>query len=475
MLSTVRVFASACLALIASASLAQVDYRHAQSPVKNQGARGTCVAFSICAALETFPGVPTKLSEQLLYATVKNNQQSVDRWLRMNGREATIREGDDFMAYVHLFELVGTCSEEFLPYNPNPIRVDRRTPPEIRRFIELAQIEPAQFGAIRDAAGKYGFGPGQWTVHEGDEAKNIQRIKDALDAGVLAIPATYVVHEKPWSDLKNHANFRGDGVRDIIHPGMLEQFAPARGELSSQPGSQTGSQWVDYNRARLQVGGEGLVAAIRDGRWRRRAIYPQSQYSGHAVTIVGYDEIGLIIKNSWGTDWGRNGYARIAFDYHELYATGVLFITGVTLRNPHTGAGISMIDFIQRANWRLKAQRVGPPDHGRLTLSTWALELRDPDVGLIEYTVEGRDAQGRWSVLTTAQIPTDDTERRNGAPLTLTGDLYRRAMACRELRVKVRYALYHPTWRREDAMFVASRSYPSFVPLLGSAVDLSPE
>lgn len=459
MLRTVGVLAAVLMAALAQA---QVDYRHAQSPVKDQGARGTCVAFSICAALETFPGVPTDLSEQLLYATVKNHQQSVDRWLRQSGRETTIREGDDFMAYVHLFEVMGTCAEAFLPYNPNPIRVDRRTPPEIKRFIELAQVDPAQFGAIRDAAGKYGFRQHQWTVYEGDEAKNVQRIKDALDAGVLAIPVTYLVHEKPWSDLPGHANFQGDNIRDIIHPGMLEQFAPTDG------------QWVDYGRATLMAGGEGLTAALRDGRWRRRAIFPLKQYSGHAVTIVGYDEVGFIIKNSWGTSWGRDGYARIAFDYHELYANGVLFVTGVTLRNPHTGDGISMLDFVQRANWRLKVQRVGPAEHGRLTFSTWALELRDPDFGMIEYTVEGRDAQGRWMPITTQQVYAGDVKRRNGAPLTLTGDLYRRAMACSELRVRVRYGLYHPSWPRDQAMFVASRSYPSFAPLLGAAIDLEP-
>jgi len=35
----------------------------------------------------------------------------------------------------------------------------------------------------------------------------------------------------------------------------------------------------------------------------------------HAVLIVGYDDAGqyFIVKNSWGTDWGEDGYARISY------------------------------------------------------------------------------------------------------------------------------------------------------------------
>lgn len=34
---------------------------------------------------------------------------------------------------------------------------------------------------------------------------------------------------------------------------------------------------------------------------------------GHAVPVVGYDENSFLIKNSWGTAWGDNGYTSLPF------------------------------------------------------------------------------------------------------------------------------------------------------------------
>lgn len=35
---------------------------------------------------------------------------------------------------------------------------------------------------------------------------------------------------------------------------------------------------------------------------------------GHAFAIVGYDERGFLLQNSWGTDWGSYGYAILTYD-----------------------------------------------------------------------------------------------------------------------------------------------------------------
>jgi len=64
-------------------------------------------------------------------------------------------------------------------------------------------------------------------------------------------------------------------------------------------------------------------------RWGRLA-------GGHVMAIVGYDDEQhcWIIKNSWGTEWGKNGWLRIDYDalkIAEWYGegTGVMYIEGV--------------------------------------------------------------------------------------------------------------------------------------------------
>ncbi|MDD3491984.1 MAG: C1 family peptidase [Candidatus Thermoplasmatota archaeon] len=68
---------------------------------------------------------------------------------------------------------------------------------------------------------------------------------------------------------------------------------------------------------------------VYEHRWGARA-------GGHVMTIVGYDdhERCWIIKNSWGKDWGEDGWVRISYDVDMIadwYGenTGVMYIDGV--------------------------------------------------------------------------------------------------------------------------------------------------
>jgi C1A family cysteine protease len=38
---------------------------------------------------------------------------------------------------------------------------------------------------------------------------------------------------------------------------------------------------------------------------------------GHAILLVGWNSTSWIIKNSWGANWGTNGYGTIPFTGHQ--------------------------------------------------------------------------------------------------------------------------------------------------------------
>jgi C1A family cysteine protease len=76
---------------------------------------------------------------------------------------------------------------------------------------------------------------------------------------------------------------------------------------------------VDAIRAGLQNGPLATTYAVySDFFYYTSGVYKRI-YGGlagyHAVLIVGYDDPGqyFIVKNSWGTDWGEQGYFRIAY------------------------------------------------------------------------------------------------------------------------------------------------------------------
>jgi hypothetical protein len=56
----------------------------------------------------------------------------------------------------------------------------------------------------------------------------------------------------------------------------------------------------------------GLDRAFVRGDPHLARYQPRRRPEGHACALVGYTEAGFIIRNSWGRDWGRDGYATAA-------------------------------------------------------------------------------------------------------------------------------------------------------------------
>jgi len=76
----------------------------------------------------------------------------------------------------------------------------------------------------------------------------------------------------------------------------------------------------------LQSGSLGVSFEVTDKLWQYgKEIYKDTTCHGHAnhaVSMVGYAEKYVLVKNSWGTDWGDSGFIRFTRGYHncELFS-----------------------------------------------------------------------------------------------------------------------------------------------------------
>lgn len=455
-----------------------VDHRRSQSPVKNQGQRGTCAAFAVTAALETFPGVPTDLCEQLLYATVKLHENDVDTWLRAIGKdkeEWMLSAGNGLAEYVALFSILGTCHESIWPYDPRPPQRDSSVPIDFREFLSLARITPETLTGLRDAAGKWGFQPSDVDLLDTAQARDIERLKDELRSGTLAIPIGYAVQDR-WFQPEDHATLApissvvGPGQRVILDPGLLEEFAPK--VYVGEP------RWYSYAEAtetlRASKPPRDLVTEIQQGRWVSRPHSPLETYGGHAVLIVGFTPGGFIIKNSWSTDWADSGYALVSYDYHRLYAGEAAILRAATIRNPALNP-FEATARIRQGTFRTKVQPTG----NTLVLSTWMEDPRDAPFEVVEYTIEyipGALDGDTWQTFQTTTVSAGrTTDPRTGAPLTLDTLSIVLLSKAHKTRLRVRYGLNPPSpTSLAKTQFVTTRLYPTFTPSLRATRDLIP-
>jgi hypothetical protein len=270
----------------------RVDYRAYQSPVKNQKGRGTCTAFSVCAALETFPGFPNDLSEQHLYANIKMNYYDK----MPNGYE----EGAFIKYYIDYLQKHGAVAEEFFPYQPNSVVWEDH----ISDFEKMKKdISESLFDLLSFFPFTYKISPAMYTYKEGADATDVNWVKSQLDKGVKALPVSYRVNGAYWAAHRGNRNQK-------MTPDDLFMV-------------KIGNNAYTYRQAVFLDPDIPL-------KWRRGQIelLPKNPSlnanEGHAVAIVGYDESGFLIKNSWGTEWGDKGYGWVSFEYHRLLAEEVL-------------------------------------------------------------------------------------------------------------------------------------------------------
>ena len=115
-------------------------------------------------------------------------------------------------------------------------------------------------------------------------------------------------------------------------------------------------------------------------------------------------------------------------------------------------------------------------DDAGLTLSSWALAPRQPDVQVVEYTVYTSSGDASWEMLTRSNVLVTDQKNDWSAALSLSPEQTDRLGESAMLFIKVRYGYFtldDPT-RMEDAVFPVERQFGPLRTKVEGAFDILP-
>ena len=336
----------------------KIDYTKFQSPVKDQGSRGTCTAFGVAAILELQPGIPADISEQYLYGALKNSQKDISYF-----------EGDYLKNYIVSLKQYGFVHEAVLPYNPKSIKWSDNDD-DFSKLIRGSQIGGVSLLLLKQWA-KYSINNENQYVYLGlDEANDVEKIKDLLKSDYKGVAVSYSnLNLKQW----NKAGFTADSP---MHFNDYITLIYNENEYL-------------FNELKEIYEGD-LIQDIRSGTVKsllqNYQIYNpfnrkmENNYGGHVVTIVGYNEKGFKIKNSWGTDWNGDGYAFISYEAHRLMCTEALAINSVSFQKPKS------IEQWNNNSTLILKNTLAKENQLELSLYTYD-NLSDPDFTKVNYYI----------------------------------------------------------------------------------------
>jgi Papain family cysteine protease len=343
-------FFCGCFAVLATmAQPAVVDYRFCQSPVKNQGGRNTCSGFAVAACLETFAGVPSDLSEQHIYAGLKMLEyQSADP-VDMGGR---------INLYPQTLSKYGVLPESQMPYNPRQLGFSD-TDHNLVQVIRESQSGPVSM-LVNAQKSKFFVAEADCEVAEFDAGLDAEHIKSLLRQGIKAIGIGYYVNSY-WFNWEHKRGL-------VISPDSVGAFMDSSRNIASFMSLKAKYGDTVFNTIDSYFDPKG------NKPWR---YVTDVQPQGHAITIVGYNRDGFIIKNSWGKSWGDNGYATVSYDYHRLFAKRMLAVKKLSFAR-QASAPLGLL-----TDMRLK---VIPQENGGFSVSVYcAGEKTNPIISMVEY------------------------------------------------------------------------------------------
>ncbi len=150
---------------------------------------------------------------------------------------------------------------------------------------------------------------------------------------------------------------------------------------------------------------------------------------GHEITAYGYDADGLMIENSWGTQWGLAGWAKLSWDFVDTYVMDASYLSAgfaadtqaptitSVIASIHSGAASAVVTASDHqstiagysyvwdhlptsASLPATANTTSPTITATLAAGTWYVHVR------------AIDAAGNPSAIVTAALQPDTTSPR---------------------------------------------------------------
>jgi hypothetical protein len=251
-----------------------IDLGSKASPVRDQGRRGTCIAFSTTAGMEFFDK-SLDLSEQYAFYIMREAAAArpaclVTKYDAANPKLCQEKGcyGTNLSTAVSQLQAKGLYDESVWPYVARD-NLDEGT--NCHESITWASKLVAATGKKMTKLGRV-----VWLASPGGFPKE-KRVDDPMV--LMAILA------------------QGYAVNIAI--------------------GVAGTGWRNGERIDLEL----------DPETRK----PVASRGGHGLLLVGYDfdKSAFKFKNSWGPDWGLGGYGWMTFDYLKTYVTGGYYATGI--------------------------------------------------------------------------------------------------------------------------------------------------
>jgi len=192
------------LKLVMAFIRARMDHRPKMTPIRDQGHRGTCVAFACMAALEPFPTIPDDLSEQYAYYIIKRT---------LDPNPSPCRDGVATWRAADVLRRQSVCEERYWRYNKN-----RWSYPNKSCIDNLTQAPPPS-AARRNA--HYGIQSYRLIFDDGPTGttsiKNVDYLKRIIFANYNIVIGLYVAGTD-WGDGKGIIRVQYDARGNPVSP-----------------------------------------------------------------------------------------------------------------------------------------------------------------------------------------------------------------------------------------------------------------